>query len=85
MPRLTPEGNVTIPKDIRSELGIDPGDEIAFEKIESGYRIRKQAQTTASGDSIFKKYRDSAENDDTLPERMRRLRGEYPRTVDGGT
>lgn len=82
MPRVTTKGQVTIPKEIRDSLGIRPGDTVTFEKTESGYEIRKEEPTTADGDDPFEKYRGSAESDDTMPERMRRLRGEYPRDVD---
>ena len=53
MPRVTTKGQVTIPKEIREALGIEPGDEIAFEEVESGYRIRKKEPTTASGADPF--------------------------------
>lgn len=81
MPRVTTKGQVTIPKKIRDTLGIEPGDEVAFEETEAGYTIRKEAPTTAEGDDPFEKYRGSADSDQTMPERMRRLRGEYPRDV----
>ena len=81
MPRVTTKGQVTIPKGIRDALGIEPGDEIVFEEAESGYRIQKKEPTTAEGEDPFEKYRGSAESDETMPERMRRLRGEYPREV----
>jgi len=81
MPRVTTKGQVTIPKEIREALGIEPGDEITFEKADSGYKIRKKAPTTADGEDPFEKYRGSASSDDSMPERMRRLRGEYPREV----
>jgi AbrB family looped-hinge helix DNA binding protein len=79
MPRVTTKGQVTIPKKIREALGIEPGDEVAFERTESGYELRKEAPTTAAGEDPFDKYRGRAESDDTMPDRMRRLRGEYPR------
>lgn len=79
MPRVTTKGQVTIPKYIRDELGIEPGDEITFREDESGYRIQKKAPTTADGDDPFETYRGAADSDSTMPERMRRLRGEYPR------
>lgn len=82
MPRVTTKGQVTIPKEIREALGIEPGDEIAFEQVESGYKITKKEPTTAEGDDPFEKYRGSAESDETMPERMRRLRGEYLRSID---
>ena len=66
MPRLTTNGQVTIPKDIRDALGIEPGDEIAFEEVESGYKIQKKEPTTADGDDPFETYRGSAESDETM-------------------
>lgn len=81
MPRVTTKGQVTIPKHIRDALGIEPGDEIAFEEVESGYKIEKKEPTTAAGEDPFEKYRGRARSADTMPDRMRRLRGEYPRDV----
>lgn len=85
MPRVTTKGQVTIPKKIREALGIKPGDKISFEETDSGYRIQKEDPTTAEGDDPFEKYRGSADSDETMPERMRRLRGEYPRDVSDET
>ena len=82
MPRVTTKGQVTIPKEIRETLGIKPGDEVVFEETDTGYAIRKHEPTTAAGGDPFDKYRGCAESDETMPERMRRLRGAYPR--DGG-
>lgn len=84
MPRITSKGQVTIPKEIRDALGIEPGDEVVFEETSSGYTIRKEAPTTADGADPFEEYRGSADSDETMPDRMRRLRGEYPREVDDG-
>ena len=81
MPRVTTKGQVTIPKEIRDALGIEPGDEIAFEEVESGYKIRKEEPTTAAGEDPFETYRGAADSGDSMPDRMRRLRGEYPRDV----
>lgn len=81
MPRVTTKGQVTIPKPIREELGIEPGDEVSFVDTGSGYEIRKEAPTTAEGEDPFEKHRGSADGD-TMPERMRRLRGEFPRGSD---
>ncbi|QHS15920.1 AbrB/MazE/SpoVT family DNA-binding domain-containing protein [Halopenitus persicus] len=81
MPRVTTKGQVTIPKEIREALGIEPGDAVEFERTESGYELRKEEPTTADGDDPFEKYRGSAAVEETMPERMRRLRGEYPRDV----
>lgn len=83
MPRVTTKGQVTIPKEIREELGIEPGDEVVFEPTDGGYEIRKEAPTTEAGEDPFEKYRGSAETGETMPERMRRLRGEFPRGTTG--
>jgi AbrB family looped-hinge helix DNA binding protein len=85
MPRVTTKGQVTIPKAVREALGIEPGDEVTFEETGEGYMIRKEAPTAADGTDPFEKYRGSAGSDASMPERMRRLRGEYPRAVDGDT
>jgi len=81
MPRVTTKGQVTIPKEIREALGIEPGDEVTFEQTESGYKLQKEEPTTAEGTDPFEKHRGSADSHETMPERMRRLRGEYPRDV----
>jgi AbrB family looped-hinge helix DNA binding protein len=81
MPRVTTKGQVTIPKEIREVLGIEPGDEVTFEETSTGYTIRKETPTTAEGNDPFEKYRGSADSDATTADRMRRLRGEYPRDV----
>lgn len=82
MPRITAKGQVTIPKEIRDALGIEPGDEVTFEQVDSGYKIQKKEPTTGDGGDPFEKYRGSADSDETMAERMRRLRGEYPRDVE---
>lgn len=85
MPRITTKGQVTIPKEIRDELGIEPGDEITFERTSSGFEIRKEEPTTQDGEDPFEKYRGTADSDETMPERMRHLRGEFPRKIDEET
>lgn len=82
MPSVTTKGQVTIPKAIREEMGINPGDEVVFEETAEGYVIRKDAPTTAEGTDPFEKYRGIADSEAIMPERMRRLRGEYPRGTD---
>lgn len=82
MPRVTTTGQVTIPKDVREALGIEPGDEGTFEGTAEGDTIRKEAPTAPDGTDPFGTYRGSVGTDASMPERMRRLRGEHPRTVD---
>ena len=74
-------GELPVPRDAGALGTLEPGDEIAFEEGESGYTIRKSEPTTAEGDDPFEKYRASAESDETMPDRMRRLRGEFPRDI----
>ena len=82
MPRVTTKGQVTIPKEIREALGIQPGDSVTFAETDSGYELRKHEPTTENGDDPFETYRGSADSGDTMPDRMRRLRGSNPREVD---
>ncbi|ELY93000.1 AbrB family transcriptional regulator [Natrialba chahannaoensis JCM 10990] len=81
MPRVTTEGQVTIPNEIRKALGIEPGDEVVFEEVGSGYKIQKKEPMTADGEDPFKRHRGSADRSDTMPGRIRRLRGGSPRVV----
>lgn len=70
MSRVTEKGQVTIPKEIREKLGIQPGDEVVFEETDVGYVVRKEVD-----ESTFEKWRGIAETDERVPERMERLRG----------
>ncbi len=40
--KLTSKGQVTIPKDVRAQLGLRPGDEIEFVKDGLGFRVQKR-------------------------------------------
>jgi antitoxin PrlF len=82
MPSVTTKGQVTIPKSIREAMGIKPGDEVVFEETGEGYVLQKDAPTTDEGTDPFEKYRGMADSGATMPERMHRLRGEYPRAID---
>jgi len=39
--KLTSKGQVTLPRDIRRLLGVQPGDHLLFEKDDSGIRVRR--------------------------------------------
>lgn len=71
MSRVTSKGQVTIPKEVREELGIRPGDEIEFVPTEEGYQIRKDVD-----ENPFEKWRGGADTDKTVEEQMNELRGE---------
>lgn len=79
--RVTTTGQVTIPEEVREELGIEPGDEVTFAETEVGYVVEKRAPTTADGEDPFDRYRGVA-LDRSVEETMRRLRGGYPRGGD---
>lgn len=71
MSRVTSKGQVTIPKKIRDELGIRPGDEIEFVQTDEGYQIRKEPE-----ENPFEKWRGASETNKSVEERMAELRGE---------
>ena len=70
MSRVTRKGQVTIPKEIREELGIRPGDEVTFAETEAGIVIRKEVP-----EDRFEKWRGVADADQSVEERMAALRG----------
>lgn len=81
MPSVTTNGRVTIPKAVREAMEIKPGDEVVFEKTTEGYVIQKDAPMTKDGTDPFEKYRGMANTGETMPKRMHRVRGEYPREI----
>jgi antitoxin PrlF len=40
--RLTSKGQVTIPKEVRDQMGLRTGDEIEFVETEHGFRVEKR-------------------------------------------
>jgi len=47
--RITRKGQVTIPKELREEFGLQEGDEIRWEKTDDGIRIRKATRSAGRG------------------------------------
>ncbi|ACV11159.1 transcriptional regulator, AbrB family [Halorhabdus utahensis DSM 12940] len=47
--RVTRKGQVTIPKELRDEFGLEEGDEVRWEKAEDGIRVRKATQSAGRG------------------------------------
>jgi AbrB family looped-hinge helix DNA binding protein len=74
MGRVTEKGQVTIPKPIREELGLEPGDEVDFEATDDGVVLTKQVD-----ESRFERWRGVANTDQRVDERMAELRGERRR------
>jgi AbrB family looped-hinge helix DNA binding protein len=70
MSRVTQKGQITIPKTVREEMGLHPGDEVSFEESDEGYVLRKDVE-----DDAFERWRGVAETETTVEERMEALRG----------
>lgn len=70
MSRVTQKGQVTIPKAVREDMGLHPGDEVSFEETDEGYVLRKDVT-----DDPFERWRGVAETDATVEERIEALRG----------
>lgn len=47
--RITRKGQVTIPKELREEFGLEEGDEVVWQKTDHGIRIRKATQAAGRG------------------------------------
>ncbi|GAA0274730.1 AbrB/MazE/SpoVT family DNA-binding domain-containing protein [Halobacterium noricense] len=59
--RVTRKGQVTIPKALREEFGLEEGDELRWEKAEDGIRVRKATRSAGRGMLV----------DDDVPEEKR--------------
>jgi len=58
--RISTKGQVTIPEEIREELGLLPNTEVAFDIVDGEARLRKaQARrgTLSRGDSVIQRLR----------------------------
>ena len=47
--RITRKGQVTIPKALREEFGLEEGDELLWQKTEDGIRVRKATHSAGRG------------------------------------
>lgn len=54
MVSVTRKYQVTIPKQIREDLGIKAGDDVVFLKTEDGYRIKRADDIIRQGVELFK-------------------------------
>ncbi|HKS18264.1 MAG TPA: AbrB/MazE/SpoVT family DNA-binding domain-containing protein [Bradyrhizobium sp.] len=45
--KLTSKGQVTVPKPVRDHLGIGPGSEVAFRRVDDGSIVIEKAGATA--------------------------------------
>lgn len=44
--KLSRKGQITIPKAIRDQLGLEPGDEVEFRQTDDGFVLRRQSEET---------------------------------------
>jgi AbrB family looped-hinge helix DNA binding protein len=72
---VTSKGQVTIPKRVRDYLGIEPGSEVNFRRVEDGHIIIERADGTRPP-SRFEKLLGSAGPGPTTDELMKLLRGD---------
>lgn len=47
--RITDDGGVTIPKELREEFGLEAGDELRWETTDDGICVRKANQSAGRG------------------------------------
>lgn len=59
--RITRKGQVTIPKELRDEYGLEEGDELLWQKDEDGITVRKATRSAGRGMLV----------DDDVPEEKR--------------
>jgi antitoxin PrlF len=78
MSRVTSKGQVTIPKEIRDELGLLPGTEVEFVRQGDQIQVRKLAGGRSRGDEIVQHLRNAGGGAYklTTEEVMRMTRGE---------
>jgi antitoxin PrlF len=76
--RITSKGQVTIPQDIRDELGLLPNTEVTFEVVDGEARLRKARRGTRSrGQGVVARLRGvRPSNKLTTDEIMALMRGE---------
>jgi len=78
--RITTKGQVTIPQDIRDELGLLPNTEVTFEVVDGEARIRKadvrKGKRLSRGDGVVARLRGvRSSNKLTTDEIMALMRG----------
>ncbi len=47
--RMTRKGQVTVPKELREEFGLEEGDRLLWQKTEEGIKVRKATRATGRG------------------------------------
>jgi len=73
--RVTEKGQVTIPKELRDELGIGAGSEVAFERADDTIVIRKAGGGPSRGQRMVDRLRGRGDVEMTTDEIMALTRG----------
>jgi AbrB family looped-hinge helix DNA binding protein len=73
--RVTEKGQVTIPKQLRDELGIDAGTEVEFERRDDTIVVRKATSQPTRGERLVERLRGRGDVDMTTDEIMALTRG----------
>jgi len=47
--RITRKGQVTIPKELREEYGLEEGDTVVWQKTDDGIKVKKTTQSAGRG------------------------------------
>lgn len=75
--KITSKGQVTIPKEIRDELGFLPGTDVEFVRDDKGVRVQRAPGSRSRGEELVKHLREAGKNYTmTTEEVMRLTRGE---------
>lgn len=74
--RVTEKGQVTIPKELRDELGIGAGSEVDFERSDGAIVIRKVSEGPSRGRKLVKRLRGRGDIAMTTDEIMALTRGD---------
>ncbi len=84
MSRMTAKGQVTIPKQVRHELALKPGDEVEFYEEKGVFYVRKKIDLDAMK-AAFEEYRNllaDSWGDKDVDEIFREMRGRRINEVD---
>lgn len=74
--RVTSKGQVTIPIEIREQVGIEPESEVEFEVVGNVVQIRKASPSPSRGERVVARLRGTATTKWTTDELLALTRGE---------
>jgi len=74
--KVTEKGQVTIPKELRDELGIGAGSEVAFERADDTIVVRKISGGPTRGQQLVERLRGRGDISMTTDEIMALTRGD---------